>query len=490
MKFKPEPKLRTGLEQSIVRRGRDGALITVASPILSQNKRTFSFDGSFKPFDASRVRKGYYVDGAIRQSQEKYIELILRNGFKLEGDTEPLSYVKRRLELMGEMSDPPAHFPIVLEALVREFVVYANAFLIKGRAKSIPLRGTRGLDGKDPVGALFPVSAPQVEPAFADKNPDKQIGWRQMVKSTGGPIKWKDFGFDEVIHFAYCREPGGIFGIPTIVSAIEDVESLRKIEEHVLALTFKHLNPLIHTTVPALGPNGTVRAEDIDLARSALSQVDDGVLITPVGFEVNLVGAESQAVRAEGYLKAFKSRVFADLAVSPLVMGEAESLGAGTADALTAQLITKAKHYQNLLALYITLYIVNPLLQEGGYDPIFKEDDRVYFVWPEVDFERTVKHEAHLITLWTNDLITYSEMRHALGYPAEVDPRQLYSHVVSIPRSVGTKLGIDPLDLTKEEILSMTQASNTRNKDSSPKDTTGSASSTANPQNQHSGGSE
>jgi hypothetical protein len=218
---------------------------------------------------------------------------------------------------------------------------------------------------------------------------------------------------------------------------IEDVRLFRQIEENIAEMIQKNLNPLIHHQVPDVAGNGFGRQRDIDqVAANYSSMALDGIYITPPGHEIKIIGAESHALRAEGYLKHFKQRIFSGMGVSEVLMGEGATT-VGTADALVAQMIFRAKYCSKELSTYFERFIFNELLYEGGFDPFNNEEDYVTLEFEEIDTEGKLKHESHQADMFTKGLITQTEGRHGIRkgplVEGERGRQDTHVHRVQIP---------------------------------------------------------
>lgn len=478
---RPAPQVRTGITipHSINDRQRKSTGVArVASPVL--NYSIASARGNQivrrKPFEVDAITNGYLAESYIRQGIDKYADLVLKEGWCLVGRDELVSYLNKRFDLMGLMSDPSEPFTLVIERAVRDFIKYGNAFLVLKRTSA--LSQLQGLNGKLPIGAYFNLPVPQMQPEVNTEG--KVVAWVQ--KTQRGE---KRFPIGDILHFTYCREAAGIWGMPAILSVIEDVRALRQAEENVLKLIHKHLNPLIHQTVPDITGTGEGRQEDIDdAARSYQTMATDGIIITPPNHIIKVLGAESQALRAEGYLEWFKKRVFTGLGVSSLAMGENEGGALGTAESLTVQMHNRAKMFHYILSQYFTIFIVNELLLEGGYNPWFIEEDKVIWKWNEIETERRIKEQTHALNLWTMNSISMEEFRNMTNLPNhEPQWQDFYVHQVQIPQVIASRTGLDPLTTDPDDLE--TQLTGTRNKQS-PKAVAGQGGDPAPPSNQHS----
>jgi hypothetical protein len=218
-----------------------------------------------------------------------------------------------------------------------------------------------------------------------------------------------------VIHFPFNVQAGQIWGTAPLTPVLEDVRVYRQCEEYVAKLLYKHLNPMLHHEIPDVTGTGMGRQEDVDAAQAAHSIIaPDGFLITPPGHKLQMIGAESRALRGEGYLRLLLARLYAGLGVNPAVMGEADTSSASSADAMTATMHNRAIFYQICLAELFTDLVLTELLMEGGFDPT-SEIDKAEWLFHEIETETQIKRENHIMQLWTNNGLTEEEFRRALG---------------------------------------------------------------------------
>jgi hypothetical protein len=203
----------------------------------------------------------------------------------------------------------------------------------------------------------------------------------------------------------------------------------------VIKLLYKHLNPLLHHKVPDNTGLGVGRQEDVDAAAAAHAVIaPDGLIVTPPGHEITMLGAESHALRGEGYMELLKSRVYAGLGVNQLVMGEGETTTTGSADVMTANMHNRAKLYQRQLGELLTERVLFELMMEGGYDPLNRLD-LVTWTWNDIETEAQIARENHTIQKWTNNLLTLSEARREIKKKPLTDQelQETYTYVVTIP---------------------------------------------------------
>lgn len=387
------------------------------------------------------IQNGYMADSYIHQGSSKYAEKIVKEGWHLQGQNpSAVEYLYTRLDMMTASTGIYYMFPFMQS--FRDYVKFGNGFLVKARLqknanifgmkkKGMRRTGTPEGKNKPPVGGYFAASPTTLEPIF-DQKSNKLKGWKQSSPGQGAV----EFDLDDVVHFAYDRQSGEIYGTSYLLPVLDDVRALRQCEEMICHLVFKSLNPLIHHEVPDTTGTGTGDQADVDrAAREHKVMAVNGYLVSPPGHKINVIGVESKALRAEGYISILKHRVFAGLGLSDLIMGEGSTTSVGASDSFSGVMHDRIRFCQKELADYLTYYILWELLIEGGFDPIFNPKDRVYWKFNEVDIDRRIREEAHWTQLYQGNVLTEDEARMMMNRPvlAESDRQKLYLNTVQIP---------------------------------------------------------
>ena len=412
---------------------KDPTLYGGVTRLYSWDSNACGTHGSLKFEDISRA---YSVDSYIRQGVDKYVELSTKHGWYLDSETpNPVNYILSRFSLMGPMTDTP--FPVLVDNLVLDFIKYGNAFWIKKRQKppeGISILPDVGAGGnKLPVLAYFRADPRQMSPVWS-KDGRQILGWELTPAGSPNTTFYKR---SDIIHFPYNVQAGQIWGTPHLLPVLEDIREYRRCEEYVIKLLYKHLNPLMHHEIPDLTAGlGTGRSADLDLAQFSHQVIaPDGMIVTPPGHKISMIGAESRALRGEGYMKLLRERLYAGLGVNQIVMGEGENTTVGSADAMTATMHNKAKFFQRQLAAMLTEFVLYELLVEGGFDPI-NPKTTVKWTWNEMETEALIARENHATQLYTNNGITESEFRRFLGKKPMTDKehQDTYLERVLIPK--------------------------------------------------------
>lgn len=426
-------KRRTGLAKS-TEAVNNIIIQRIENPLNPNNKPGFTKYST--PDLASReyyenytvLEQAFRREGYVRQTVEKYVELVTIRGFKLTGNSQDaVNYIKQRLYAMSLMTLTP--LSSFISSIFFDILLYGNFFAVKSRGKVkvnqnlIPSSGANG--NKYPILGYFRLS-----PGKVSEHPTDSNLW--LYNSDSGI---KNVSKNDIIHLPLNPLPEATIGTTHLSPVLPDVQAYRQLEDWVLGLLYKHLNPIIHHSVP--DKTGGFGTSEKDIQKTVLSYANmspDGILVTGEGHKLSVVGAESHSLRGEGYLESFKHRMLAGLGVGQLAMGESTGTAVGSADAQTVSMHNKARYLQVLVGEFFTLWVILELLLEGGFNPL-NENDRVILDWYSFELEAKLAEENQQVQDFTNGLITQDEARRKLGYPPMTtkDRELMHVNLVTIP---------------------------------------------------------
>lgn len=397
------------------------------------------------PFDPSTIHHAYLLDSYIHQSVQKYVSLILNRGWQLRSKNKQAeTYMSKRLRILAFQTG------ITTEALIRgiieDLILFGNAYIVKVRARRpnpIPSMRLKGMRGDAPIVGLFPVS-PVTMAAKVDED-GRVIEWQQQIRGMTKRT-WKPYN---VIHFKKNSPRGTLYGISHLVPVLEDVRILRQLEQNVVLLIYRNLNPLIHAKVamPQTGQpvvSARMGQPRIDYISRLLEDMSpSGTVVTDADVSIEVHGSESQALRADPYLSFFRERVFSGLAVSDTAMGRGSSTTRSTAEQLAADMHDTARGWQSFVSDALKWTVFFEFLYEANFDPLNYEDDFITLEWGEVDIDTKIKKEVHVTQLYLQNVITEEEVREELGRKPlnDTDRKHTYAHLVTVPATLA-RLGL------------------------------------------------
>jgi ribosomal protein L37AE/L43A len=367
-------------------------------------------------YDLIEVGRVEDVESYVRQAFKKKTALMFKEGFDYTGEnTKVTKYIKTRLAQIAKASSIPH------EELLRRIGSYiikrSNAFLIKIRDREASGGKVRvDSNGKEiePIAAYFP-APPEMMFVAVDDN-GKVLKW---IQRTPNGIE-KQFDPEDVVHFYFDRKEGFLFGCPTLVPVMDDIRALRRIEENVELLIYKHLFPLFHYKVGTeTAPAGLTETgeREVDIVRREIQYMPtEGGIVTPERHEIEAIGAESRALRAESYLEHFKRRVFSGLGCSAVDFGEGDTSNKATSDNMSLALIDDVKDFQEVLETQFTQFVISELLLESTFGAeVLDEQNKVQLSFREIDIDKQIKIQNHAADQFSKNATTWDELRIAIG---------------------------------------------------------------------------
>jgi len=346
--------------------------------------------------------------------------LMLKEGWTLVGkDTDAVDYIRYRIKQIELSTKEP--FNLLLWRTASDLIQCSNAFWVKVRKPGVPGTKTRPIKGRekdlDPVAGYFYLPAETVQ---FNKRKNTGVRYYKQVLPDG---EEKTFPAENVVHFTYDKRAGLTIGTPQVISAIDDIKLLRRLEENVSMLVHKHLFPLFHYTVGTMDTpakkDPKTGLDEVDVVKRIVEEMPpEGVYVSDHRHNIKVVGAENKALRIESYLQHAKQRVFAGLAISPIDVGELGTSNKATSETASRAMIDNVKDYQKLLAEQINFYVITELLLESSLNTdgtVLADDKMVYFQFPEIDIESKIKIETHAMQKWMQNAISHPELRKILG---------------------------------------------------------------------------
>lgn len=393
--------------------------------------RNYEFEYPDAKFET--VKKAIKVESYLRRAKDRYIELIWKNGFEFIGKNKTaVNYIKRRFKEIAAVTEKPTK--IFFEEIAEQLIPYYNVFIVKIRKQSHSSGNPRKYFGKtvQPVAGYFVVS---VNDMVAEIDQETKILKKWYFKNSVLD-ELIEYDYRDVVHMTIAREAGKIWGDPPIFAILDDVRALRRMEENVEILVFQHTIPLFHYTVGT--ENKPALVGEVDSVKSEVeNMLTQGMVVTPERHAIEAVGAQREALQVKDYLEYFKARILTGMGQSTISIGETGGASRATASVLSKSVLDSTVRFKNTLTTYINEFMINELLQEGGFD-VFNDNNKVELFIPEIDLEDKIKKEVHAESLWLSNLLTEDEARKELGRDpfSESDREKTYFELIVKPKTI------------------------------------------------------
>lgn len=378
-------------------------------------------------------------DGIIKQAIKRKAALMFKEGFSFNGENDKtVQYIRNRVKQLEIAQGKP--FKILFKELGTDYIRFHNAFLLKVRdfknsgGNHRMVRTRRGVKEIKPVAGYFRMAPETIRIKTDDYgNP---TAYRQEMPDG----RFKEYGVDEVIHFHFNRRAGFNFAVPGLWPAIDDIRSLRRMEEYLELLTEQYLFPLFIMTIgtenqPAQTyPDGTT---EVDVWTTKINQMDiNSGLVVSHRHKLDRLSFDN-ILPINEYLNYFKNRVYVSCGVSGVDLGETSTANKSSSDNASKHLIEEVKDYQDSFAALIEFEVIQELLLEKYDESVLLDQNVVVFSFNEVDLDYMMKKENHSALMYNMNTITETEMRkrNNSGAIKESERAGTFLHQYEIPKA-------------------------------------------------------
>jgi hypothetical protein len=363
-------------------------------------------------YDLGEIARAMDVEPYVNQSVRKHREQILKEGYQIVGpDEKMVDYILKRLFEMQLVSD------ITLDDIIRDYssnlIAYATSFLVLKRVKDNRSSGKPvKIHGKilDPIAAIYPMDPTSVE-VKVNKH-GHPVTWKQHIDNSISGADTKLFNNSDIVYGTIDRKPGFIFGTPYILPTLDDVRTLRRLEELIEVMANKYAFPGIHWRVgskddpPEVLENG---ASEIDMVKIEVENMaNTGGMVTSHRVEHQVIGEGRETLDLHPYVEYFESRVLGGLRLSKIDLGRGD-VSKASAQSVSSSLQDSSKDFQSIISSTITNQLFLPLLLEGGFD--VKHDNLVKLTFPAINREEERANQQHGQDMYNSGSITRSELR-------------------------------------------------------------------------------
>jgi hypothetical protein len=371
-------------------------------------------------YDLISVFKLLKYEPYFLKSAQKKQGLLVKSGFAISSDSDKVKeYFDSRFKYMFLQTGKSLRE--IIHQLAYYLIVCSNAFLVKVRDKDFEHAQSYSLDGREmhPVVGLFLAHPTSMKPRFKTVKTKKNymlVIDKWVHFNSRGEVA--EFDPKDVAHFTLYKEDGMIFGMPEVHPVIDDIRTLRKIEEDVQLLIYRDLFPIIHYTIENPVSIDHKNGEtELDRARYDMEKIiQDGGIATDARHEIKFVGNEHKGIDAKPYLEYFQSRVFTGLGVSMADMGMGQDISGSTASSMSKQLTDAVRYVQQELAQQFNEMVLTEMALQSPFGiDIMRDEEIPTLEFNETDIEWKIRQENHEADLFTKNVITIDEARYKLG---------------------------------------------------------------------------
>lgn len=375
------------------------------------------------PYRYDRIAKFKTKESYFSRSISRQTETMLRNGFDFVSDKAELKAV-----LVKEFNKMQMKTGIALEQIIARMIMDLSLngilFIQKIRNTSsksfiFPDGENKGIIGKlrfmdpsrltvyvDNYGNIESISEVQTY-----TTPLSAILRGKGSRTTPG-LSAKD------IAMAVMVDPGDVvFPEPPCFQMLDDILSLRGLEETVELLAAQFSSPLLHAQV---GDNEHEPSEALiqTTHNQIVAMAPNGFIVTPHYVKISAVNLQQAMADLLPLINHFKQRVLTGSGSSPISVGEGDTGNRSTAESIDGALSDRCMYIANIIAKLFTYNIIPDMLYGLGKstDEIFnkKGEPVISMEFAEMNIEKEIQKKNSIINLWNSNAVTHDEYRRML----------------------------------------------------------------------------
>ena len=403
------------------------------------------------PFNYTRIDEFFRKESYFSRSIYRQVETMMRNGYEFNSDDkEALTIVKRelaRIERLNRIGFNQFVFQAAKNVL--KYGICVTRKLKDPRTKQI----TRFVCLK-PQNIIFRFENQTGQMlSVVDRNPTmfgkamnsifknlKKIGYRSPQYASSDEIPVSDLGI------CLIYDPGEeVFPEPPCFQLLDDILTLRSLEETIELLAFQFGSPLMHVKVGSKEAPVT-RTELQEIHEQFVNMAANGMVTTDYNTSVDVISLQKAVADLMPYIDHFKKRVLSGASSSSSSIGESDSGTRSSTESIDNALADHCSYTSSIVANMVNTSIIPDILIANGYteDQIYGKDGEflVRMEFLDVDTNKMISHENHVLSLYQGNSITSKEMRHLMLRPpmSDSDKKDTYLNNVQIPlRVVGSK---------------------------------------------------
>lgn len=395
--------------------------------------------------------KIYRADSILKQTVAMYTELCLNNGFAIfSADPKLNEKLKSRLNEI-EFNSNQTMYEIIRNAM-KHFIAFGNQMFVFARNEENVSGKSYVYDGRklEPISGIFithPITIAIQRNSFGEVIQYKQdlsLIERQynffvrdpelnfFINDLFNTATTRKFDKYELAHFKYDEDILTGFGRPFYFEAIDDLLILRKIEriiEHII-----EKGKLMYSIYKVGNDKMPARSRDelINVKAMLESMEPYDTIVAPHNHEIE-TRANNVLQDILTFYAQIRHRVYGQLGLSSVMMGEAGQANRATAETSVNFAILKAKEFQRLFAQQFQHEVLEHIVIDLGYNPKTLGNAMPKLVFNNPDFDALVKQQNQAVYLYEHSAVTFSEMREMLNMNTKVNEEDMYIYHTKKP---------------------------------------------------------
>jgi len=400
----------------------------VGTPIMVKTNNNMTIVRS--PYKYSDIDRYYSIESYFSRSVGRQVETTLRNGFYFVSEEEVYGRFVRAV-----MSEYQRSSVIPLLSLISRILTD----LLKYGFFVVKKEWQKTSYGKS-IKRLVPLDIPYVSFVVDDSLSIRYVYVENLTNGVrniplSGLAKQDQIPVSDCI-IGFFTDPGTkIYPEPPCIQIIDDILTLRSLEETVELLAFQYGSPLLHAKVGT--PEAPCRRGETQMIVDEIAAMaPNGIIATDHRVVIESVRLQSGISNMIPYIEHFKDRIFIGSGTSGVIVGEGDTANRATSESHDNSLADRCSYMASIVENAITFQLICDILSNAGKPTVDDEGDPIVtFEFNEMTLSRMIEKSNNAINLYQSNLITTSEARKVLKRRplSKQDSEDTYLARVQIP---------------------------------------------------------
>lgn len=392
------------------------------------------------PYRYDRIDVFYAKEAYFARAVTRQIETLLRNGYRFVSDNKKyLEIVNRKMNLIQMQSGK--NLDQILSRMLMDLLKYSMFILEKQRGREADIKGSdnrkeklKGLRLIRPHNLMF----------YLNKE-----GRIVSVKEMGSyfPLANQDTEIKSIdLAIGQMYDPGyDIFPIPNCYQMMDDILTLRSIEETIELMSFQFGSPLLHAKVGERDAKEPGPQEIREVHNNLVDMAPNGMITTAYWVNIDVLNIQKGVANLVPYLEYFKNRVLIGSGTSSVSVGEGDTANRATSESIDDALADRCRYLAGVISGVFNNNIIPDILLEEGVpkEELFDKQGQlqVKLEFNETSLEKQIALINNVINLYQANLLTLPEARKRLKEVplAENEEKLLYVYKIQIPLALAGK---------------------------------------------------
>lgn len=385
-----------------------------------------------KPFyKYERIDQFFNKESYFSRSVTKQVEALMRNGYELQcDDPDVVRNLKVELNSMKMRGNVRINGKISKMAL--ELFKNGICIIEKERDASGDIENFRIIP---PQNIAFYIHKETYEILGAEDPISADRKRRKNIPTYGKNFQPGILPKDLIVMTIY--DAGElIFPEPPCFQMLDDILSLRSLEETVEMLAFQFGSPLLHIKVGEKDEPATEN-DVLRVHNNVVAMAPNGMITTDHKTTIDAVNLLSGTIDLMPSIEHFKNRVLVGSGSSAVLVGEGDTSNRNTAATIDDSQADHCMHIGNIIAETFTYDIIPDIMGYKNESEIFDKEGEpiIKMEFNEVKLEKKIAKDNHTTMLYQSNVITSKEARKRMKAKpfSEEDEKDTHVQKVQMP---------------------------------------------------------